>query len=378
MYLIDATPLQSEHRQRGVGTYVRYLVDALLRIAPDEVQFAISSSPGVTLPDAIMARSKANPRGHRPAQVYWLYNEIFLRYALLESRPQVFHSTDFNGLVSLPGIPTVATLHDTMALKQTTTARQTLSEHLSQLRWSVYFRKLKHATAIITVSDAVREDAVQYLGIDPNRMTTINPGVDVHQFRPDLSLPPELDIGQYFLCVGACQPNKNYERILQAFSRVAQQYANVRLVIAGRWRPDQMEWLRATIDFLGITRRVLHLGYVSADLLPALYSNAVAFLFPSIDEGFGSPVVEAMASGTPVVTTNSGALKEVAGSAGFLVNPYDTTHIEKALTDIYAQPRLRQELIQLGLRRSRQFSWERAAEQTLDVYHCASDPQVIA
>lgn len=372
MYLIDATPLQSEHRLRGVGTYVRHLSEALLRHSPDHVRFILSSNFADHLSLDIVERSIRAPRGHKPAQVYWLYNEVFLRQALLRGRPRVFHSTDFNGLVSFPGARIVATLHDVMALKDVTGPRQTMSERLSWWRWHVYFNKLRHADAIITVSDAVRMDAVQHLGIDPARITTIYPGVDIERFRPGLEFPSDLELGRYLLCVGACQPNKNYLRILKAFAHVAKQCPDVMLVIAGKWHTDQLEWLETTAASLKVQRKIRHLGYVAPDILPSLYANAVGFLFPSLDEGFGSPLVESMASGVPFITSNHGALREVAGPSGLLVDPYDELSIASAMALLLQQPRMRESLVTSGLERSRLFSWDTVAKKTLQVYEIAA------
>ncbi len=368
MYLIDATPLQSEHRLRGVGTYVRHLCEALLRQSPNNVRFILSSNSTRHLSLDMVERSIRAPRGHKPAQMYWLYNEVFLRQALLRGRPTVFHSTDFNGLVRFPGIRTVATLHDVMALKDVTGPRQTISERLSWWRWQIYFNKLRHADAIITVSDAVRADAVQHLGLDPDRITTIYPGVDIERFRPGKDLPSDLKLGRYFLCLGACQPNKNYPRILNAFAHLAKQFPDVALVLAGTWHPGQLEWLVRTAASLSVQKQLRHLGYVAPDLLPSLYANAVAFLFPSLDEGFGSPLVESMASGTPFITSNYGALKEVAGSSGLLVDPYDELSIASAMKLLLQRPRLRAALVESGLARSQLFSWDNVAEKTRQVY----------
>lgn len=368
MYLIDATPLQSEHRLRGVGTYVRHLAEALLRQSPEEVRFILSSNATQHVSPEILERSVRFPRGHRPAQVYWLYNEAFLRQALLRSRPQIFHSTDFNGLVTFPGTATVATLHDVMALKELAGEQQTVSFRLSKLRWNVYFHKLHQARAVITVSEAVKRDAVQYLGLDPNAVTTIHPGVEIERFRPGIALPSDLRLGHYFLCVGACQPNKNYPRTLEAFSKVAKQFPDITLALVGGWHPDQLTWLQETARELGVKNRIRHLGYAAPELLPALYANAIAFLFPSLDEGFGSPLVESMASGTPFITSNHGALKEVAGPAGLLVDPYNVASIAQAMTEVLSHPRLREALRQTGLTRSRLFSWDTVATRTLDVY----------
>ncbi len=372
MYLVDATPLQSEHRLRGVGTYVRYLLPALLRQAPEEIRFILSSFSPAPVPEELTQRSIKIPRGHRPAQMYWLYNELLLRQALFRDRPIVFHSTDFNGLVTTRHTTTVATLHDIMALKTPPAPSATLSERLSWYRWTTYFGKLQHAPFIIAVSDSVKEDAVQHLGIDADKIITIYPGVDTARFHPEVKLPNDLKLGSYVLCIGACQPNKNYPRILEAFGHVQRELPNLSLVIAGAWHPDQLQWLKKAARKEGIDDKVHHLGFTPSEILPALYANAMAFLFPSLDEGFGSPLVEAMASGTPIITSNRGALKEVAGKAAILVNPHDVLSIAKGIQDVEKSPGRRAWLRDAGLARSRLFSWDNVATRTLEVYRAAS------
>lgn len=368
MYLIDATPLQSEHRERGVGTYVRHLSAALLQHRPHDVQFVLAKNRLSEIPASVRERSHIAWRSHRPAQVYWIHNELFLRRAIHEKKPRVFHSTDFNGLVVVPDVAIVATLHDVMALKMPHPRIPSASDRLSHWRWTAYFRKLNQVTAIITVSDSVKQDAIQHLHLDGDRITTIYPGVDVARFSPDKP-PAQRTRGQhYFLCVGAGDANKNYPRILHAFADVAQTHENLLLLITGRWNNESRQWLRNESVRLGISHRVEHLGYAEPSELESLYANALAFLFPSLEEGFGSPLVEAMASGTPFITTNYGALAEVAGPAGLLINPYDASALAQAMKDLVRFPRLRDALVQKGLRRAAVFSWKDVAARTVEVY----------
>lgn len=371
MYLVDATPLQSEHRERGVGTYVRYLATSLLRRESMDIHFALAKNLLDELPTGLRRRSHISWRAHRPAQVYWIYNEIFLRRAIRRCQPEVFHSTDFNGLVTVPGIATVCTLHDIMALKSPV-SEPSLSNRLSQLRWNVYFRKLQAATSIIAVSNAVKQDAIERLHIEPSRITTIHPGVDIERFSPDKPPSSHLTVKKYFLCVGAGDPNKNYPRILKAFARVAERDKDITLAIAGRWNPSTMQWLQTEIAALGISHRVEFLGFVSPRELESLYAHALAFIFPSLDEGFGSPLVESMASGCPFVSSNRGALAEVAGTAGLLIDPCDVDSLTKAMEELLKFPRLRSTLAWEGLQRAPHFSWDDVADRTIAVYEEAT------
>ena len=178
----------------------------------------------------------------------------------------------------------------------------------------------------------------------------------------------------YFLYVGTVQPRKNLVRLIEAFARIAQAtdgnlqsaICNLQLVIAGKrgWLTDSIE---RRVAELGIAERVRFTGYVADEDLPALLSGALAFVFPSLYEGFGMPVLEAMACGAPVLASATSALPEVAGDAALLIDPEDTAAIAHGLERLAGDADLRADLRARGLVRAAQFTWERCAEETLAV-----------
>jgi glycosyltransferase involved in cell wall biosynthesis len=178
----------------------------------------------------------------------------------------------------------------------------------------------------------------------------------------------------YLLYVGTLQPRKNLSRLIEAFARLAgapafadvQQSDSLRLVLAGRrgWLYDD---LVAQVERLGLAGRVFFPGYVADADLPALYSGALAFVFPSLYEGFGLPVLEAGACGVPVITSNTSSLPEVAGDAALLVDPHDVDAIAEAMYRLVTDEALRQELIRRGIENVKRFSWEKCARETLAV-----------
>lgn len=367
MVLIDATPLQSEHRVRGVGTYVRHLAEGLLAHGGEDFRFFLASRPALDWP-ALNASASTAWRIHRPAQLYWLHNELVLRYGLHQSRATVFHATDFNGLVLAPPVRTVATLHDLTPLQGPDSGRATISAHLANWRWAVYFRKLSRADHIITVSASVKNDAMARLHIPAERITVIHPGVNTERFGKKPLMENFSPLKPYALFLGVPDANKNLERIIEAFGQIAARIPNLKLVTAGSWTAAHEQWFTKRLRDLGLRERAKHLGYVGAAELPSLYGHASAFLFPSLAEGFGSPLVEAMASGVPVITTEYGALAEVAGNAALLVNPRDTDAIARALCMVITEAPLRRELVARGHRRARAFSWETVTQKTIAVY----------
>lgn len=367
MMLIDATPLQSEHRLRGVGAYLRQLILAIEALGEVRPEYLVSTI-GLEHVEGILPKDRLSKRyrPHQPAQVYWLYNELFLRRALYQLKPKVFFAADFNGLVVNPFGWTVAVLYDLTAIKLQAGARMNPSLLLSELRWRVYYhKKLRRADRIVAISHSAKRDAVELLGIPESTIQVIHLGIDHHHFTPSMGKGRYAKHGPYFVNIGGRNDNKNQARLLEAFARVAKNDPNVQLFFAGPWHDSDLAWLRASRDRLGLGERVRHLGYVSEDDLPSLYGNALAFVFPSLEEGFGLPVLEAMASGTPVITSNRSSLPEVAGEAALLVDPLSVAALAEAMRVVLDQADQRQAYREKGVRWAANFTWQKTAQETL-------------
>ncbi len=364
--LIDATPLQSEHRLRGVGTYTRELTRALVALAPDRITCLASTVGRQWLPDEVAAHATFGWRAHRPAQAYWLYNEFFLHTALRRGHPRVFHAPDFNGVAIHPDTATVVTLHDVMPLDEP--PGQGLSARLSQWRWQVYYRhRLPRAHHVITLSEAVRDAAVARLGLPADRVTVVPPGVGA-RFSPAEQGRGRFAVHRpYLLFVGGGAPNKNLDRVLAAVARLDRRQP-WSLVVAGAWRPGRLEAAQAHARVLGLADRVEFLGPVPDADLPGLYANAMMLVFPSLDEGFGLPPLEAMASGVAVVTSHRPPLSTVGQGAALLVDPESVDELARALARLCRNPGWRRELGRRGPAHVRPFSWAQAARDTLAIY----------
>jgi glycosyltransferase involved in cell wall biosynthesis len=238
------------------------------------------------------------------------------------------------------------------------------------LRWSTRYNA-RTATRILADSEATRRDLVHYYRIPEDKIAVVYPGrdeclapaadpvlLDAVRTRYGLTVP-------YLLYVGTLHPRKNLVRLVQAFASLLALNLDLSLVLAG-----QKGWLYEDISSqvreLGLGNRVLLTGYVpDVDLAPLL-SGALAFVFPSLYEGFGLPVLEAMACGTPVVCSNTSSLPEVAGDAALLVNPHDTEALAAALARIVTDDGLRRELVERGFQQVRHFSWQRCAREALE------------
>ena len=368
--LIDASALQSEHRLRGVGAYLRALLDAFeeLALRPRYLTSTLGEPTG--LPPE---RTTQVYRPHRPAQMYWMYNELAMRTVLSRVRPEVFFAPDFNGLVHNPYGRTVSVLHDLTHLKlgepsgpERHRARG-LSEGLDRLRWRAYEHKLRRVDRIVAVSESSRQDAVRLLGIDPERVHVVHHGVDHTRFSAGQGRGPFAGGPPYFVHLGGRNENKNQARLLAAFAQIADEQPELQLYFAGPWAPIDHDWLRAETTRLGLQGRVKHIGYVPDADLSSLYGNSLGFVFPSLEEGFGLPVLEAMASGAAVITSDRSSLPEVAGDAALLVDPTDPEAIAAAMTVLLGDSRRADGLRAAGLARAAQFTWQETARQTLKV-----------
>ena len=231
----------------------------------------------------------------------------------------------------------------------------------------------RRADAIVAVSRKVKQDVVAFTGTPPEKIVPIYNGFDPRLFRPQEH--PELTEEvrrqyhlpeKFLLWVGQIYPPKNVERLLQAFKLIAPDIPH-QLVLAGepRWRSTAV-W-RLT-ESLGLQDRIRFTGWVPHEDLAILYHLAALFVLPSLSEGFGIPLLEAMASGCPVVTSETGSPHEVVGDAAQLVNPYDVSAIAHGMAMVLSNPALRHTMIARGLARARLFSWERCAAEMLALF----------
>ncbi len=263
-------------------------------------------------------------------------------------------------------LPLVLTLHDLLAWHD---------DHgrgrVALAREKVFTRRLaKQARRVLVPSEFLREEAITFLGLDPDRVAVVPHGVDA-RFGPTqinlvgraqrFGIPP----GPFVMWVGTTEPRKNLAVVVQAFALLRQRRPDLNLVLVGEWglAPDEVER-----DIVALGSCVIRPGYVRDPELAQLYSQTDCFVFPSLYEGFGLPVLEAMACGAPVVTSDRGALREVAGDAAVLVEPADVSAVVDAVDAIVGSPARKSDLRQAGLERSHAFTWQASAEATVAQY----------
>ncbi len=268
--------------------------------------------------------------------------------------------------------PVVAMIHDLAFehLPETFTRRGK-----AQLRLTVR-HTARHAAQILTVSEFSRQDIINTYRLPPDRITVTHNGCEA-QFTPQPTSDREAETikqkfgirRDYLLAVGSVQPRKNLIRLLRAYAMLREQQPGfqLQLVIVGRQLWLYKEILRE-IKQQNFAADVIVTGYASDEDLPALYRSAVALVYPSLFEGFGLPPLEAMACGTPVITSDCSSLPEVVGKAAILVNPYEEADLAQAIWKLTNDPALRAQLRQAGIQQAKQFTWQTTAEKTLAIY----------
>ncbi len=346
----------------GIGTYLRGLLLALARIdsasrylllAPRSARDLLPGLPGN------FSWIDEDARG------YSLREQWSLSRHLARVRPDLFHSPHYVLPARIPA-RLVVTIHDLIHLAFPEFLPHPLAVYYARL---LLRRAVRRADRIVTVSAATAADLGQRLGVARERIDVIWNGVD-DGFRRRLKAP-ELERALaafglapgYFLFLGNPKPHKNLERVVRAFARLP---PGERLVVAGgsAVAPDLRQWARE----LGLGESLVTLGRIEPKRLPALVQGAVALVFPSLYEGFGLPLVEAMAAGTPAIASTTPALAEIAGGAAELVDALDVGAIAAAMARLAADPARRSELTRAGLVRSEAFRWETCAASTLAVY----------
>ena len=372
---VNAVPLRSP--LTGVGQYIRHLMAAIEARGDVEPRYFYAShwgrkavaSPVAAIDDVKRVVKKVVPY---PYVVSRAGQRLMFAGGMRFLRPQVYHEPNY---VALPWDgPLVVTVHDLSFVHHAGSHPKERLDHLARYLPAT----LERAAHVITDSETVRREAVAHFGLDPRRVTAIHLGVGpefaprgAEETTPVLAMHGLKHRG-YVLSVGTLEPRKNLALAIRAWASLPAEVRVARpLVVAGMkgWLNDSLITLVEKLEREGAVR---FLGYVDQHDLPFLYAGALAMAYPSRYEGFGLPVVEAMACGVPVVTSNASCLPEVAGDAALLVDPDDEAAMAGALRSLVEDAALRDRLSSAGLARAREFTWTRCAERTVEIYRAAA------
>ncbi len=367
---IGLNALQIRAAKSGVGQYIAGLIDGLLQCMPAEDRLVIyatrETAPNYKRHDPRVELRVFSPQARRAAQL--LHEWFFLPGQIARDHIDVFHGPS-NFLPRHCPCPAVVTIHD--ASRQVDPSRFTRA---NLLYWAYMMRHtVRMNTPVITVSHAAAADLQKHLQIAPERIRVIYEAAHAHfSAQPstdDAVILERLGVRRpYLLNVATLEPGKNTVRLIEAYARYRRAVAQpATLVLAGD-RGWKSEAVFETIEREGLREHVQYIGHVKDDALPALFRGARFFLFPSLNEGFGLPPLEAMQCGTPVIAANSSSLPEVLGDAALYVNPLSVDDIADKIIDLWNNDSLREELRTKGLQQAARYSWQKTGEQTLKVY----------
>ena len=372
---LDGQPLLAP--LAGVGQYTRQLIHALARVGPSHHYYVVAPRPlrALTRSRVRLARFP-EPNVTRVIPGWWstlraraerrLGRDPEMRRGA-DPPGDIFHATNHMFPFPLRTARTVLTIHDlTILLFPEFHPPKRLA-----LMGPALVPAARRADRIVASSACTRDDVLKLLPVEPARVVVVPGGIDpIFEPKPaaevDARLAPlGLRAGEYVLFLGTIEPRKNLGRLLHAVERAGSEIGP--LVLAGE-RGWNNAGIRHAVARLARDGRVRDLGYVPDDLRVALYAGARVFVYPSLYEGFGMPPLEAMACGTPVLTSNVSSLPEVMGDAALFVDPEDVSALASGLTRLWRDEALRADLRARGLVRAREFSWDRTARLMLDVY----------
>jgi len=367
---VDYTP--AVRQGAGIGRYTRGLIGALAGLDRENSYSLFVAARGVdagSVPKAPNWRACLAPLTDRETSLLWQRLRLPVPMELFLGPMDLFHSPDF----VLPPVlraRTVLTVHDLSFLRVPQYAHPVLRAYLER----VVPRSVRRADLILADSENTQRDVVELLGVPEGRVRVIYPGVEA-RFRPIANETALAAVRAryglerpFILGLGTLEPRKNWSGLIEAYGRLLERrrVPHDLVIVGGKgWL---YEPIFQKVDELGLGERVRFVGRASDEDLPAIYSLAACLAYPSFYEGFGIPVIEAMACGTPVVTTPVSSLPEAGGGAALYVEPGDADALAEALEQAIGNEALRARLRTAGLAQAQRFTWEAAAAQLLAAY----------
>ncbi len=358
---------QAGYRSAGIHGYIDHILRYVPTLAPDDWQFTamVGGANQATYERVRMQRAKWDTESPS-RRILWEQTQQPFQLGQYD----LYHAMAFVAPLYLPA-PMVVTVYDLTFMRypeRLTTARRLYLRMFTALT-------CRRAKRILAISQSTADDLTNLLGIPAEKIDVTPLGYDTDRFYPHSQ--EEIDAfrtlhdlpERFWLFVGTLEPRKNLVTLLNAYAKLPPQ-EQVPLILGGGkgWMVDD---IFATIERHGLSDRVSHIGFIPTADLPLWYNSADLFVYPSVFEGFGLPVLEAMACGTPVITSNVSSLPEVAGTAGLTLPPDDVSAWTDALSRAYHNMSWRETARQEGLDRAQHFTWERTAQLTIESYRQA-------
>ena len=360
--------LSQSYRGAGISWYIFNLLTRLKQVSPDNFKYsAFLGDRAFQAQASGLALNFSRLPTRRPAaRILW---EQFVQpLALRRAKIDLLHALAFVAPLAAP-CPFVVTVYDLSFLRFPEAFRPFNRWYLSRFTANT----VKRAEVVMTISESTRRDVIDLLGVAPDRVCTVYCGVD-EEFKP----LPEPEIAAFkakqqlpdtfVLFLGTLEPRKNVDGLIKAYAQwKARDPKAPLLVVAGGkgWYYDKIFQL---VESLNLTDSIRFPGYVPQADLPLWYNAASLFVYPSHFEGFGLPVLEAMACGTPVITSTVSSLPEVAGNAAQLIDPAEPAALAEAMANVMSQSDLQFDMKEKGLAQAAQFSWDKTAQQTAAIY----------
>ncbi|MBE2221194.1 MAG: glycosyltransferase family 4 protein [Anaerolineae bacterium] len=359
----------------GIGRYTRELVQAILAQDSDNEYVLFSAPPpsGKSLSQIFPTKPQITYK-IAPVSEQWLYR-IWYRARLpvsiqrLTGKLDLFHSPDFVLPPTGGAVPTLLTVHDLSFVHYPEVYPEVLVNYLNKVvPWSV-----GRATHILADSAATKQDLMAIWQVPDEKITVLYSGVSESFVKVEdegriTAVRHKYNLGQapYLLSVGTVQPRKNYQMLIQAFAPLANKFPHNLYIAGGKgWLYDDM---MAEIERQGLIDRVRFIGFVDDEDLPTLYSAADLYLFPSLYEGFGLPMLEAMACGVPVIASDVSSLPEVGEGTAVLLPPHALSEWTQTMQAVLSSPQQQEQMISAGYQNVQRFSWKNSSDQLLKIY----------
>ncbi|MCI0713297.1 MAG: glycosyltransferase family 4 protein, partial [Chloroflexi bacterium] len=359
--------------QSGLGRYSRSLTEALIPLLFEPPTLFYNHIEGRSEPFLNNLPTRTINLGYKPwRMVVWMGQLAHVGFNRLIPGATLYHGHE-HLLMPLRGIPTVLTVHDLIF--------KLFPEHHKKLNYVFLNQAMplfcKRADAIITISESSKRDLVEHYNASPDKIHVIYEAPDpifrpptaeqIDAVRQRYQLPE-----QFLLVVGTIEPRKNYSRLVEALMRLRESHSDLKLVVVGSkgWLYDEFF---GKIAALNATGHVIFPGFIPDEDLPVVYGMATVVVMASVYEGFGLPILEAMACGTPVVCSSTSSLPELGGDVARYFDPYNVDEMVAAIDALLSDSDLRKKLASEGLLHAAEFTWERTARETIDVYNALLD-----